>query len=624
MPPTLFGELEVSKSYGHTPFNNPRYITPHVICYISGNAINFIDTASTTSVRSASAKPNHVKPILADAQITALGICRKESLIAYGERGSAAVRLVKYPLGSVVAHFGQDNTRDISVSCIEFSHDSKYLASMSGLPGYRITVWDWKNNSMMALSGAIEGMDGVDDEGVIKFWKLDIGFKQNTLKCVTGHECCLFEQLPAELRAQNTTAESALLFLSNSDPPLIPKCHAWQEDQQVVATVESGDAVVMYNPAKGDSRLLFTAWKSRYQVEKERTRAPSAKKGVMFAGDARKSIAEPEQGRKSVVAETSAVEPSEVGNLTREDFIKAEYGGTENFKHVLVVNKDSLILGGKDGVLRFVNYDGDLEFEIPVLQNGSEITGLQFSPNFQEICITSSDQCIHVYNLETQHVRTELQIESIGVVAMSLFAISDTFVTAHKDGVIKFWDPDTKKVAHKFSISGNISTIATHPLSSVLAVGTSTGVLRIYDASFNGSETPRLLMREKISLVALKNLAFDPTGRYLLAHGEERRAVFVDILNNCSILGFIRTPSFVKTAVWDIEEMEDRESRVTTNLILYLLVQGGTNNSAIMKYKMDENLTPALAAGLTPGNFLTPSTTYNIDEIVSDFAVVSS
>ncbi|KAI9330069.1 hypothetical protein BDR26DRAFT_825041 [Obelidium mucronatum] len=638
MPPTLFGELEVSKSYGHTPLSNPCYIAPHVLCYISGNALNFLDT----SVRGEAALSKHTntKPIIADSQITAFGVCRKESLIAFAERGHMTVQIVKYPLGSVVGHFDQENDKDAILTAIEFSHDGKYLASLSGLPNYRVTVWDWKNNVMMAFVDSASPANTIsfnpfnslqfctsfnfsgdlskDDERGIKFWRMEMGFKSNSLKTISGRECCLQEQPPVD----PTKSFNDIHISHTSEFHLYPRSHAWQVDQQVLSTVETGDAVVQYNPVNGESRVLFSVWKSRYEVEKERVEPAHSVKGVAFL-DADIDLEELALGRTGGNQDTQITE-----ELSRDHFLKKEYGGSENLRCILAT-KDSIILGGKDGVLRFVSYDGEIINQVVVITNGAEIASLTFSPDFKDVSITASDKCIYTCELSTHSITQNLEIESFGVVSMALFPVSDFVVTAHKDGTLKFWDPDTKRISNRFSVFGSITSIAAHPLSSVLAVGTETGILRIFDVAFATSDTPRLLMREKVSPVAIKELKFDPTGRYLLSFGDEECAVLVDIMKKCTILGFVHTRHPIASALWDIEETEDTEAEngITTRLFLYILNHNKTNRfSNILKYNvpLEEEVPQELVSGFSLEKFVKIMAKYRIDELVTDFVVVSS
>ncbi|ORY39430.1 WD40 repeat-like protein [Rhizoclosmatium globosum] len=643
MPPTLFGELEVVKSYGHTAYNNPRYISSHVLCYISGNALNFIDT----TVSSGSGKPLSIKPIIAEAQITAFGVFRRESLIAYAQRGSPIIQIIKYPLGSAVQHFGQDTDKEVHINSIEFSHDAKYLATLSGLPTYTVSIWDWKNNTLMAsvdsltpancisfnpfnslhLCTSFNSMHGVavsrvgaeEEEGSIRFWKLDMGFKANLLKSVTGHECCLDEQPPAHIDPNAPIIEAPEKSVVLAPTPLFPRGHVWQVDEQVIATVESGDSIVQYNPVNGESRVLFSAWKSRYQVEKDRAVA-EGKKVVGFTADG-----EAEEGKRHSEVEHVEHSHTEEHVPKRDDFVKSEYGGSNNFQCVLAT-KDSLVVGGQDGILRFVNYDGDVSAQIQVIKNGASIAALAYSPDFKEICITASDQCIYTCDLSTLQVRHNIQIDSEGVIGMGLFAVSDFVVTAHKDNSIKFWDPDSKLVANRFRVGGNVSAIATHPLSSVLALGTASGVLRIFDVAFSNSKEPRLLLREKVCSVGVKQLKFDPTGRFLLAFGDESSAVLIDVTNKCQVVGFIQTPASITSAVWDIEEVEN-EDEVVTSLILYIMVQVPYRTSLILKYNvpLDKDFSAeAEAAGYSLAKSIKNVAKYRIEENVSDFVVVSS
>ncbi|KAJ3398855.1 Cilia- and flagella-associated protein 43 [Chytriomyces hyalinus] len=600
MPATLFGELEISKSHGHTPVNTPQYIAPTVLCYVSGNTFNFADTRSGSKSK--------VKPIVADAQITAFGVYRKESLIAYAERGSTAVQLVKYPLGSSVGELSPGQDADIGIVSISISHDGKYLAALGDLPTFTITIWDWKNTSIVvsvenagpARHISFNPFNSLNlctsgQEGLVQFWKLEIGFKSNSLKNLVAMDAFLQDTKP--IRNDN---DSIFQHGNHAQSHLSPSNHAWQIDAQVLATCETGDAVVQFNPITGDAKVLFSAWMSGYEI------------------DQRKRAREDADENEDAVSMNDA-----------NDFVKEEYGGSENFQ-CLLATKNEIALAGKDGVLRFLDYDGNLKSQTTISEDAIAITMLAFSPDFSEISIVAKNGSIFIFHMQTASVSKLVKIESANIVSLALFPVSDVLVTAHVEpSIIKFWDPESKAITNTFPIGGVISAIAVHGLSTVIAVGSDTGVVRIYDATFAKSSDVRLLVRCRASKTAIKTMLFDPSGRFLLVLGQHEDCVTIfDIIKRFEIVGRIHLPSTVVTAFWDLEEMEDTDSEeysLKSNLALFLMTHS-PGKSDIYRYSVP--LEGDIASNPMDANslqkFMPLVAKYRIDDTLSDFLVVSS
>ncbi|KAJ3135363.1 Cilia- and flagella-associated protein 43 [Physocladia obscura] len=580
MPQTLFGDLEVGRSFGLMPISAPKYISQNILVYVSGNALNFVGGSKSA-----------IKPITANAQITATAVCRKESLIAYSERGSADVIVIKFPLATIIGDLKPDNRgTDIGVVSLEFSHDNKFLASLSDLPSYRITIWDWKKNLAIAyidtmtpaksisfnpLNSTKLCTSGGGEFGSINFWKFEMGFKANSLKLIMGRECYLDEPTPSlqSLKSNatndiNLSAAETHILLTATPAPLIPAAnHTWQQTQHVLVTTESGDAILQFNSTTGDGHVLFSAWRTRYEVEKQRAK----NNRVSFHVNSENR----DEGEKL---------DQEVADDKVNEYVRTEYGGTNNFRAILVT-ENAIISGGADGIVRFLDYDGEVKMQVPLkkiaqpkneLDNRNltpSILTMAFSPDFQDIAITTTDHHVHILNIPSMSVTQDfITIESENVVGMALFPVSDVVVTAHKTApFLKFWDPDSKRISKKINhIGGDITVVATNPLSSILAVGTATGIVRVYDVAFQTSDEPRLLMRERVTTLAVEKLLFDPTGRFLVAFGAEKFATFIDMSQKCTIIGLLQCTTNIIQVFWESEDSEDELDDESRSVARYL------------------------------------------------------
>jgi WD40 repeat protein len=141
MEETLFGDLEQSSVNGISSKISPCFISNHVVAFCSGNSINFRDIEHL--------KQNESYPsIITDSQITALATFPQEGVIAYAEKHSCTIKLIKWPQ---LIPFGVNNGElqapsDLSIVSLTFSGDGQYLASLGSLPEHSICVWDWRGN----------------------------------------------------------------------------------------------------------------------------------------------------------------------------------------------------------------------------------------------------------------------------------------------------------------------------------------------------------------------------------------------------------------------------------------------------------------------------------------------
>jgi hypothetical protein len=99
------------KSYGLTPNLSPQFINSKTILYVSGNSINAIDLLNLNEPETEKGEEtneivakvigecpgeSHSKVLVTERNITAYAIYPKENVIAYAERNSNSVKIMKW------------------------------------------------------------------------------------------------------------------------------------------------------------------------------------------------------------------------------------------------------------------------------------------------------------------------------------------------------------------------------------------------------------------------------------------------------------------------------------------------------------------------------------------------
>lgn len=711
MPSTVFGELEISKSIGHTPVSPPQYISQTTLCYASGNSLNFVDVTDLQSDnlgvenKPITSAPNfHRRSITTGSQISAFATHVKESIVAYSEKLSTRVYVVKWPAsasstgnsagpnttgmgsgisaGNVNALQGvsylKADPSDISIISLTISYDGKYIASLSDMPSFRVTLWDWKSATLLCTAinespAAFISFNPQNSKQLctsgggsdIRFWNVIAGWKNNILRGMDGSTCAPLDPVSAEPPALTSILERFLLIsdeptTSTTDPPTIteatpsagvassllmtPFAHTWQSGNLIVNTWETGDLVTMYAPNERSRRILFST-------------SDTAETATVVSGKER-------SGRSSVF------------RMNRED-----YGGSGNFM-CLAAGKDIYAFGGKDGVIRLVTEDGEVvkEMRIPTTPSAtSPITSICFSPDYRQITVSTRCKSIHTWFLESGEIAKVVAGESSRMVSLNVFRLTNTLVVAYSSGLIKLlsFPPNTAASSDvgllcSWSVSGDITSISAHPFSHMLAIGTSAGILRVYDCSkviapsasdlgawneekikgdvVGGSDRPRLLYRERLYDGLIAQTTFDPTGHFLITRcgndiksgAKSEDAFLLQVTKGVQLLGFITAPAPIEGLRWDLDEAtEDEEDfsavnasvvdtemetgvAVTAAKLSLCILTYESGKSFIGKYNIPlaEQIRSDNTKTLSLSRSIFPTVTYKIQENIIDFCPV--
>ncbi|KAI8847634.1 hypothetical protein BC829DRAFT_395910 [Chytridium lagenaria] len=661
--PVLFGDLEVSKSLGHTPTNYPQFIGPSTLCYVSGSCINFFDTEAalppssqqndeeqTVADLTKQKGITQLRPVVAESQVTAFAVLSRESIVAYSEQGSTNVRLVKWPaLSPVVPGSGylQADPKDLSVIALAFSFDGRYLAALSNLPQYTVTVWDWKSNIMICSESNHEpakyiSFDPMDcrklctsgGDGHIKFWDLEIGYKKSSLKSRGGMSQVYQDHTTREQPSESVNVID-LAFSKEEEREILTVSvdkHVWLPDHKVLATTKTGNQILLYDPHDGN--CIFYTPETAFTVD-EVVRADGEEE---YAASVKEEQGGEEGAEKPEVVEVMGGVDVESGegadNIQKEDCdvnlsppLVPEI--EEKFRSLLIT-KSHVISGGNDGILRWYVMAGGaltLDHEMRVSENATPIEYLSISPDYKEISISFSDRSIISFKFDHEHLIKVADGETSGISVICPFYLANIVVAAGSNGDIKFFDMESRTVLRKFRINGEPNTIAASVFAPVVAVGTTNGVLRIYDSERFPEKEPRLVYRKKLFDTEIKKLLFDPTGHYMCVIGSSHEVYIFDMFTTFSHVGYFTVPNKTISVAWDLEDIEDdtMSENNSVNIVLLVLTRvPGTRSSIIYRYAFPIDTELQAEEDLVITSITSNAISFRADDVASDFAPVAS
>ncbi|KAJ3212328.1 Cilia- and flagella-associated protein 43 [Dinochytrium kinnereticum] len=624
-----------------------------------GSCINFYDTEAALPP---SEKPEdeqtvadltklkgmtHLRPVIAEAQITAFAVLSRESVVAYAEQGSTNIRILKWPaLSPAIPGSGylQADPKDISILALAFSFDGKYVASLSDLPQYTVSIWDWKANSLLCTEPnrdparyiSFDPMNAKmlctsGGSGHITFWDLEVGYKRSTLKSTIG--MTLIPQDAA--RPQPSESVNLIDLAFNKEDESEPMSvfidkHIWTSDHKVLATTKHGDQILLYDPHNGSS-ILYPTESNIREVEEEtevavtllEAQEPEAETMNCQAEVADRDVAsvqvEAEERQEELAQQES--EPqfrTKVANEIREKF------------RSLLVTKRHVLAGGDDGVLRWYAASGG----VLVLDHSMQLSetrgikSLGMSPDYKEISIVYHDNSIGSLKLSDNQLIMVSEDETSNISIICPFYLSNIIVAACTNGDVKFFDMETRSVLRKFKINGVPTVISASVFAPVIAIGTTGGILRIYDAEGAIERKPRLLFRKRLFDTEIKKLLFDPTGHYLCVIGSSYEVYLFDMFSTFSHVGYFTVPNKTVSIAWDLEDMEDESNlgeNNSVNIVLIVLTSSQTAKASLIyryTFPLDSELKPEYDLILT--SITEQASAFRTDDIASDFAPVAS
>jgi WD40 repeat protein len=286
-----------------------RFAKPRTLLYASGNCLNAVDLNNTKEYKSEGNNNNppseksegeirvtgichgeaHSKVLSGDEAITAFAMLGKENIIAYCERYSPCIKIVRWspttgvvsPIAKLSSNFNflivLATTSDISIVSLAFSADGLYLASLGDLPEHQVSVWDWRvqklvascSNGNPAKSISFNPADskqlctsgGVS--GKISFWKIKVGFKKCSLIKTVGSNSFTSNSNTIVMNPWQTEASYEP---EAADLGADPRDHLWIPDKNLLCISEKGDKIFKYRAENGSFELFYDAKDMSYQI----------------------------------------------------------------------------------------------------------------------------------------------------------------------------------------------------------------------------------------------------------------------------------------------------------------------------------------------------------------------
>ncbi|KAJ3299843.1 Cilia- and flagella-associated protein 43 [Borealophlyctis nickersoniae] len=214
----------------------------------------------------------------------------------------------------------------------------------------------------------------------------------------------------------------------------------------------------------------------------------------------------------------------------------------------------------QDGFIRWISLQTWTVTKTIRVASDSGIVVMVPSPDYRNILVETEDRKIYAYRVGSDNVVLTVANNTSALSSLDVFRLSGVAVTTSSDGLVQFWNTETRSLMRESTVPGELTAAAASPFSTVLAVGSATGVVRIYDA---GDDQMRLLMRERAHSGRVNKLLFDPSGRYLVSIGADSSVYLYEIFTQFSVVGYLTTSATPAGCAWKVDENENGNAMVT-------------------------------------------------------------
>nr|KAJ3422347.1 Cilia- and flagella-associated protein 43 [Polyrhizophydium stewartii] len=616
----LYGEVELGKSRGHTAVCSPVFVRPNLLCYVSGNCINAVDTGhftpiertvpeATVSAAESSSESGlrpqrlagHISPethnriVVADAQISAFAVYARDGVVAYVESGSSKVKVAKWSISNgITTPMGElEAVQDLQILALTFSADGQYLAALGDLPSYQITIWNWRaqkavancSNDAPACSISFDPLDSKrlctsGRGGVIKFWKLKVGFRKHLLLPTVGAEMpkqpIVESETPVNLLASLRFDTRSTVVEEHEPIKVVPLGHTWSPAHKVYCSSDDGCEIYLFDPETGACDIVV-----------------STKRDVTFLEPMQLSSEQPEADKC----------PS--GSM-----------------RCVAINAHGFIVGGQDGALRIVTSEGAASKVINVT-GGVPISNIVVSPDFKQVIVEAQNTRIFLVNLQNERNLLVVNSDTHSIVAVGTYVLFNKSVTISANGLLQFWDIEKQTLMTRVATNSTPSCLAVSPISYLIGIGSTSGHVRIYDTSGIPEKPPRLVFRKRVHSGCVKKVSFESGGRYMMSAAEDGHVFLYDVFEKFKVMGYLMIAGTFSGAMWNNEELDDKPAF----LRLYVLSREEQQQSTLIyrfELPLDQELTCAGDEPMRISKSLYQQIVYKIEDHITDIAVLPS
>ena len=185
-----------------------------------------------------------------------------------------------------------------------------------------------------------------------------------------------------------------------------------------------------------------------------------------------------------------------------------------------------LATGGHDHTVRL--WDVGNHSTIAVLTNEFPVGSLAFSPDGRTLIVGGSSFSflegdrdrggLQFWDVRTQQATGTISGEASDIVELALSASGSLLTTGHKDGAVRLWDAQTRRLLHRFGsqFGSPVISLAFSPTEPLLAASDQDGNIVLYNTTNMEVLSPPL----KAHTWRVMALAFSPDGRTLASAGE--------------------------------------------------------------------------------------------------------
>ncbi|CAB3997164.1 cilia- and flagella-associated 43-like [Paramuricea clavata] len=524
-----FGTLELKWSQGYTG-TKLHYIKKDVLCYVCGNSIKFTNT-STKDESFLSSE---------GAGIACFAINPTNMAVGFADK-SMEPNIYVYTYPNLTTYRAKlKGGAKLEYTCMAFANNSNIVASYSGVPDFKLTIWNWLEGQMLCSVETDEilchGMSfnpsswkhllTVGSEDSVCLWDIE---QSNQRYLVTPNVVKLpYTDGSAEIGDYDDPSNN----LSRMSNPL--SSTSVKMTKAAIAGIDI-KRLTSFMPGNEKERCcaISHCWSSDNVVYL------GCKKGFLVSLDWEKS-------KLTILMDCNLHETrSSEDNL---HIIQEEESISSEAWQSILKWKNGLLAGGSDGVLRYVTITeskGKIEKAVE----------LNFSMN--HLCSWSTDEklavadeggAVYLYDENNEDNQlTKLFDDHFGkLVAIDCLEQGNDYVATCRDnGCVQIWCTRTSKLISQIVLQHETSSMACSPSSSIIVIGTTSGY--VYFVETTTVENPRILSCILLHKGPVFHLCFDKFGQVLITASNDGHVFVVDprVTTEFNVLGHTDIPGHV-------------------------------------------------------------------------------